>query len=81
MNYLKKAGFLAGIFVLGTTAVMAARIDRASISITRVEVVSAAQDGTAWALTTDGKILHCRFESEGDRVRCFDRNGPTGPDY
>lgn len=84
ISSLLRAGVLLGAgvgagLVTGAAAVAVAQPDRALIAINRLSQVAAAQDGTAWALTSDGKLLHCRFDA--NQVHCYDRTGKTSLEY
>lgn len=58
-----------------------ARADLPIVNVTRIENLAAGQDGSAWATTTDGRLMHCRFDGANKRVRCFDRQGETSTAY
>ncbi|HEY8352462.1 MAG TPA: hypothetical protein VIK87_07945 [Sphingomonadales bacterium] len=92
MNQKKIAVVLVGLAALGAGGVLgslgassagarAARADLPMVNVTRIENLAAGQDGAAWATTTDGRLLHCRFDGNNKRVRCFDRQGETSTAY
>lgn len=76
---------LAALTALGALAggalAVGARADLPIVNVTRIENLAAGQDGAAWATTTDGRLLHCRFDGNNKRVRCFDRQGETSTAY
>jgi hypothetical protein len=51
-----------------------------AISATRAEAISAAPDGGAWVLTTQGVLMFCKLE-QAQRVQCYDKNGSTSIGY
>jgi len=76
---------LAAVTGLGALAggalAVGARADLPIVNVTRIENLAAGQDGSAWATTTDGRLMHCRFDGTNKRVRCFDRQGETSTAY
>jgi len=69
-----------GGIVIGAAVAATAQDRTAIITASRAEAVSAADDGTAWVLTSRGGVMFCRFEG-GERVRCFDRAGVVDSGY
>lgn len=47
----------------------------------QISQMTASDDGSLWAITSSGKLLHCIFEKQVQKVRCFDRDGPSSADY
>ncbi len=69
----------AGVAVAIASTFAWAQSDVRRIHVTSIQSISAAEDGAAWALSTDGTLLHCRFEDS--KVKCFDRRGPARSEY
>lgn len=47
----------------------------------RISSMSASDEGSLWAVTSNGKLLHCLFDKTRERVRCYDRDGLATADY
>ena len=69
-----------GVTLIGAAGAATAQDRTAIITASRAEAVSAADDGTAWVLTSRGGVMFCRFEG-GEKVRCFDRAGVVDSGY
>ncbi len=68
--------------VVGATAVGQSQRDIGGID--KVAQIEAAADGSAWALTTGGRILHCSRSvaaREDAKIICYDQNGKTRVSY
>lgn len=69
-----------GVAMIGAAVAATAQDRTAIITASRADAVSAADDGTAWVLTSRGGVMFCRFEG-GEKVRCFDRVGAVDSGY
>lgn len=49
------------------------------ITVDSIHSLSAGDNNTAWAISTNGSLLHCRFEDA--KVTCYDRNGAVTSGY
>ncbi|MDA5195101.1 hypothetical protein [Govanella unica] len=47
----------------------------------QISVLSASDDGAVWAVTSAGTLMHCLFDKTQQRVRCYDREGPSKTQY
>jgi hypothetical protein len=73
---------VAGVALSGVSAFGQVYRDVEIGSVEKIQTITAGPDGTAWGLTSSGRLFYCKaVNTPATHIACFDEKGPVNANF